>query len=748
MEAATMLHNAGNRTGEGRACNLVGLAQLYSGDYARSLQNFNLALAIARADHDVEAEITRLNNIGNIFYFQGHYSESLDRYQEAQRLVESFPREKWSASRRQLTLANTAILYQTLGQFEPALELYTVLLNSPQALPPNEEAQLLANVGALRRRLGDPQKALATYRAAQLLYKKAAHRDGEIAVLNNIGIVEAMDLSDFPAALHAFTRALQLATHSGDRPLVVHAHLYRGETLYRAGRLQQSALDFQAAADEAASLGESEERWKALYGLARIAERNGDAGQSDQLLRRAVELIESLRAGLGSSLRSDFLADKRDVYDLLIKHTTDLNELFGWMERSRERTLQDQIRAASARDLGAVARALPADTAVLEYWMGGSSAAVLWISSAQTGVRRWVLTVDDRKDLSRLPSLFADSTQQNWKEIAQVVAQKFIAGLPPLEQSSIHHLIIIPDGDLGRLPFEALPLDTSRLLLERFSVSYSPSASLLVHTATRRAVLWPWQHTLEAFADPSPGVGQTGLDLAAMRAWPRLPEAEREVKGIARILRGRSALHLGADARKEFLRLPSRAPLLHLATHAFADMQVPERSYVILAPSHAGQHFDYLFLKEVSELHFSGVDLVTLSACETGAGKLVRGEGLESFNSAFLGAGAHSVVASLWDVDDKATAEIMLKFYDGLAANTSKADALRAAKLAILRQPSLSHPAYWASFVLTGDGDGRIPCVIQWNWITVPVVLLVCAIVLLFRRKAGKRLLYSYFHHH
>src|SRR3981081_967644 len=107
------------------------------------------------------------------------------------------------------------------------------------------------------------------------------------------------------------------------------AGLDPGETFFQAGKLQDSLVDFQAAADGATQLGELEESWKALYGLARIAAKRGDVAKCDDLLHRAIAAIESLRANVRqSSLRSDFLADKRDAYDLLIEPTTGIEELF------------------------------------------------------------------------------------------------------------------------------------------------------------------------------------------------------------------------------------------------------------------------------------------------------------------------------------------------------------------------------------------------------------------------------------
>ncbi len=725
-EAVASFRSGRDRAGEGRALTAVGMAELYSGDYTVSLRDFTAALTIARETGDAEAEITRLNNIGTVFYYEGRYSEAMDRYQEAMRRVEASSNQRWHSSRRQLTAGNIAMLYQTLGQFEHALNLYTDLLHSPQALPPREEAQLLTNVGVLRRRLGDPNKALDTYRQAQALYKNQAHRDGEIGVLNNIGIVQAMDLRDYLSAAATFTTALKLAEKSGDRPLAVHAHLYRGEALYRAGLLERSGLDFRAAADEAAALGEAEESWKALYGLARIAAGRGDLANATKLLERAVGLIESLRASLGgSSLRSDFLADKRDVYDLLIEHTTKIEEVFRLMEQSRARNLRDR-RGRESETLAHFAASIPPDTAVLEYWLGSTSAAVLWMSASGTGIRRWKLVPPDLDAIAGLPAVLGNPDRKDWRAMADPIGRQLLGGLAVLDSAGIQHITVIPDGALARIPFEALALPgTSSLLVERFTVSYSPSAALIMPVVGHRAIRWPWQTTFVAFADPSPNPGALAAELTPARAWPRLPEAVREVTGIARLVGGRSTVHAGAAARKQYLGQATSAPLLHFATHAFADMQDADRSYILLAPATAAQRSDYLFLKEVYALPLAGVDLVTASACETGAGKLTRGEGVESFSRAFLAAGAQSVVTSLWSVGDKSTAEAMLRFYAGIAAGKSKGEALRAAKLDFLGSASASHPAYWAAFVLNGESGSRIPYVVRWPGLLMAVVALV-----------------------
>ena len=211
-ESYRRLHN---RTGEGFSLTVTGLAHMYAGEYTLSLRDLDLALNIARETHDAGAEVPRLNNVGTVYYFRGDYAAAMRYYGYAMRIVEAKPTETWNLSRRQLTTANLATLYQRLGQYDRALASYAAVRSAGVALPKSEQAQVLSNMGALYRRLGDPVKALETYRMAQSLYREQAMRSGEIAVLNNIGIAQALDLALPKKALDTFGRALTMAQVSG-----------------------------------------------------------------------------------------------------------------------------------------------------------------------------------------------------------------------------------------------------------------------------------------------------------------------------------------------------------------------------------------------------------------------------------------------------------------------------------------------------------------------------------------------------
>jgi CHAT domain-containing protein len=358
-------------------------------------------------------------------------------------------------------------------------------------------------------------------------------------------------------------------------------------------------------------------------------------------------------------------------------------------------------------------------------------------------MRRWNLTSDEAKALEALPSVLSDASRQDWRATAERVASQLLADVPGLQRAGIKRLVIVPDDVLTGIPFEALPVNGSELLIQQFSVSYLPSARLLVEKRPgRRNIRWPWDTTLEAFADPRSSAGQQKMDAPAGRIWAPLPEAGREVNGIARAIGGRAAIYVGEQARKDLLLRSKPPPLLHFATHAFADMNDPARSYILFAPGDPAQLFDHLYLGEVDDLSLNQVDLVTASACETDAGKLVRGEGVQSFSRAFLAAGARSIVTSLWAVTDRDSADLMLRFYSRLANGDYKTDALRAAKLEALGKANSAHPAHWAAFILNGESDAPIPYVVSWNRLLVAVLLVASAAILirslLVKKSAGR----------
>jgi len=725
-EAFTLHQQLGQKADAAWDLNAAGLANLYLGRYDAALERYGRALALDRASTDGDGEVTRLNNIGNVHFIQGRYADALLMYQDALHgLDRTTPRSRERL--RKMTVSNLAALSQRLGADEHALDFYAQLA-SEETMQPSEEAQLLVNQGALCRRLGDPVKALELYQSEQQLFTRAGHRDGEIGAWRNIGIVYALDLVDYGRALHAFNVGLELAHASANRRGETQARLYRGELLRRMGRQTDADRDLHAALDAAVGGGLVEEQWKARYSMGLVRQSQGDRRGARDAFELAIAAIESVRSDLRTpALRSEFLADKRDVYDALIwlrahEQPVVIADLFRLIEQSRSRAWQDRLQAnAPPPSLGAVQTKVPPGTLLLEYWTGSAGMALLWISHDADGLVTRDALPTDAAAIQELAGSVSRS-DSGWRTASATVGNMLLGALP--RRSDRQALWIVADGPLYVVPFEALTVPASTdLVIERFDVAYLPSAAFLLraHTPSPWSWTWPWQRQLVAFANPTPAP----LYPLETRPLPALRHATEEVQRIARALGGAADLHMGADARKAWVRdgrLRS-VPVVHFATHAVADTRDPDRSRILLAPPVPDGPADYLFLREIYDLDLTHVGLVTLSACDTERGKIVRGEGVEGFSRALLAAGASSAVTTMWDISDQPGAEFMAQFYFQLAKGQSKAGALRQAKLAFLHSGlAWAHPYYWAAYVLTGDASDTLPRVVPWRVLALAVL--------------------------
>lgn len=309
-------------------------------------------------------------------------------------------------------------------------------------------------------------------------------------------------------------------------------------------------------------------------------------------------------------------------------------------------------------------------------------------------------------------SIFASNSQERdknrteWIQVShslyQYLLQPFQALLQP-EQT----LLFSPDGDLVHIPFELLlaqlPAKNGSnswksldFLLRQHPVAYVNSASIhfgfsdLNRPAPTGGVL--------AMA-PIFG-GNSREKRSQLNA---LQYTEEEVKGISQIFPTQIAL--GPTATEAYFR--EHAPyfrILHLATHGIADLLNPQDSHILLSPDSANPEDGALYLSELMNMHLTA-DMVVLSACNTGSGKSLEGEGTVSLARAFQYAGCPSVVMSLWEVDDLATAKVMELFYEYLAQGMSKPEALRRAKLTYLDTATSerTHPWFWAGFIQNGN---------------------------------------------
>jgi CHAT domain-containing protein len=271
------------------------------------------------------------------------------------------------------------------------------------------------------------------------------------------------------------------------------------------------------------------------------------------------------------------------------------------------------------------------------------------------------------------------------------------------------HLIVVPHAILHYLPFEVLADGRGRYLVERYTTSYAASVSSFAHLRNEGGPRQPGVLAVGSPATPLSAVDERGSPLAWASQLRALPHSRAELRRIAATFRGRTRVLEGSRAIEEALsaEMLGDVGILHFATHALIDEDRPDRSGLALSPHPAGSD-GILQTREVYRLPLERA-LVTLSACQTALGREVTGEGLLSVARAFFFAGASAVTASLWNVSDRSTADLMARFYQRIHEGASFDLALADAKRAFLGSTSVRrHPYYWAPFVLMGHARATL----------------------------------------
>lgn len=407
----------------------------------------------------------------------------------------------------------------------------------------------------------------------------------------------------------------------------------------------------------------------------------------------------------------------------------DLRQQYESLKKTFETDYSDYYRLKydlRVEDVPAVQRdLLYPDMALVEYFVGDSAVYIFTIRKQDYSVleikkdfplEQWVAQL--RRGMTGFhtdPDMAAqyDSLSALYTEAASNIYEKLVA---PIAAKLPAKVIVIPDGVLGYVPFEALlvekPGNPTRwsqhhYLLNDHSVSYCYSATMLREMLYRRHKQAPdlnflgfapqYDGDTALLATLYPYADDMRKDLAP------LPHSGEEVFRGARLMKGEAVVGAGAT-KAAFEEKASRARILHLATHGQANDRAGDYCFLVFADQKDSAENEILYARDIYNLRLNA-DLVTLSACETGIGELQSGEGIISLARAFAYAGAKSIVTSLWSVSDAKTKDLMLDFYRNLRRGMLKDDALRQAKLDFLKRNrgQAAHPFYWAGFVGIGN---------------------------------------------
>jgi len=733
---------------KGEALSLRGIGTTYFalGYLELAAEFLGRALPLAQQAGDGRLHEAVLRALGNVAFLQGDHEAALELHGAA-----------LAAATAPVDAAGVEILMaKDLVALERYAEAHALAARARAAAEDAGARLLLANAlqqsGRARIGLRQTDEAVAELRRAMALYRELAVPAGEAEALNGLALASAADGRFGDAVAHG---EAALATIETLRSRVADPEL---RAYYAAARRDyyetqiEMLMERHRAADVATDAHlraafETSERSRARVTVDLIHEAATDAGAGDDVRRlaqrtRLIERLAELRHRRDRLLASPATPEAAQGVDAVVEQMAIVENELRVLETTlrRDRARYPAFAAPETRSLEDIQRALDADSVLLQYALGEKRSYV-WIVTrdkvhAVELARRDALESAARSVYDALVDYRPDGRSRR-ALAAQLEALADAIVAPALPFIDGRRIVVASDGALQYVPFGALP-DTrdgaGRNLLERYEIVSVPSMSaVLARFAESRARAY--EKTLAVIADPVFEPSDARLALAsadtdraggivdaadaqdagleprsALLDAPlaRLPFSGREAAALAALLPPAERLVLtGVDANREAVAAAGlgRFRFVHFATHGLVDSQYPSLSGLALSSvdAHGARRNGFLRLDDIQALRLDA-ELVVLSACETALGREIRGEGLLGLTQAFMYAGARATAAGLWQVPDRATAELMSRFYEGmLARGLRPAEALRAAQLEIASERRWSDPYFWSAFVLMGD---------------------------------------------
>jgi CHAT domain-containing protein len=669
---------------------LKGQALMVQRQWAPAETVLNETIADAQKQRDRYHEVVALVNLGAGDLLRDRFDHALQSFERALSFNDLENQLVYAVA-----LTNAGICYQRLGEFDRAIDVQRRAVSSHErpGRPRIYYLRALGELGSTYVFRGDPQTGIGYLKRAIEVAKDAGMNDEAARWASNLANtyirLQKWDLADA-----ANSESLSLGGERSDlagyhRSNAAEIALGRGK-YDDAARLLRETLGL--------AKGHPSLEWAAHQGLGRMAVSEKKPKEAQREFEAAIGVIERTRSELlKADYKLSFLTRLLDLYQEYIDLLVDQGEVeqaLAIADSSRGRVLAErQGVTAPARvtpaELQRVARSL--DASLLLYWLGRERSYVWLVTSnrirlvplsspaskvielVQAYQRAIVETIADPLGSS------APAGDELYRELIEPVAPWIAKGA---------RVVIAPDAVLNTVNFETLPVPGSprRYWIEDVEIAVAPS---LGNLNAARMPAAPRDRSVLLIGDA----------VAADAKYPALRYAGAEITAISSAFPERASVYRADQATPaRYLESePGRFDIVHFTAHADANIESPLDSSVILSRGSTGYK---LYARDVADRQLTA-DLVTISACRSAGQRTYAGEGLVGFAWAFLRAGAERVIAGLWDVDDRSTAELMGKMYSLVASGSSPGAALRAAKLEMIRAGgSLSKPYYWAPFQL------------------------------------------------
>jgi CHAT domain-containing protein/tetratricopeptide (TPR) repeat protein len=653
---------------------------------AEAILRETIARAVTHGDRYHEA--VALVNLGTAYLFRDRFDDALQYFERVLAYKDLESQLVYSVA-----LSNAGVCYYRLGDMPRAIDAQrrAVAKYEHPGRPRVYHQGALGELGTTYLINGDAANGLVYLRRALDVAKAAGLKDPAALWALNLANAHAQR-NEWKQAEEANQEAIRLGGNRPDLRAGIAAEIALGQgQLDAASRLFHEALSL---AKDKPSM-----QWTAHEGLGRTAIAAGKPAEAERHFQMTLDVIEQTRSDLLKvDYRLSFLTRLLGFYQRYIDVLVDQREpdrALAIADSSRGRVLAERQNVIAPTrvtpvDLRRTAGQL--DAMLLFYWIGDRSYA--W-QVTKDRIRLVPLPVN----ASQVDALVKSYQQSIVTSLADPVTSAASPGdeiyaklIAPVADGIRRgsRVVIVPDGALTRINFESLPVPGPKrhYWIEDVEVDVAPSLGTLSARVER-----------PRGGKHGASVLLIGDPVSADPSFPQLRYASAEMSAVSKAFAGRAAVYRADQATPSRYRdaMPEQFGVVHFTAHAAANAESPLDSAVILSKDGTGYK---LYARDVAEQPLSA-ELVTISACRSAGERTYAGEGLVGFAWAFLRAGAQRVIAGLWDVDDRSTADLMGHVYAEIAQGRTPSAALRNAKLAMIaRGGAAAKPYYWAPFQL------------------------------------------------
>lgn len=730
--------------------NNIGVAYTALGELERALDYLQQSLTIAKAGGDRNTEAQTLSNIGFIHTRLLKYQQALDYYTQARAIQQKSGNRAQEAE----TLDYLGITYSGMGQPEKALEYHQQALEIQRTTKNiRREALCLTNLGHVYRLLNQPDKAVDHFDQALVILRKIDDLKNAAIALEGRARAEQQrgnlgrSRKDIEGAL-SLVETVRARSVSQQLRASYLASTEQTYDLYVDLLMQLHAKDPAARHDAEALQATERGRARSLLEMLNEAHADIQQGVNANLVKREREIRQAINAKAQRQIQLTAQNGNPREIETFGKEIRALEDEYQQVQVAIRKASPAYAELTQPQPLSAkqMQQLLDPDTVLLEYSLGDDRSYVWAVTrnsiksfqlpkgaEIETLARQVYESLTARSSFKSLETPAQRKTRiaeadAKFQQAAAELGRMILA--PAMAEFGTKRLVVIADGALQYVPFAALPVpgSTRPLILDHEIVSL-PSASSLAIQRQTLANRKPAPKAVAVIADPVfsardsrfnsrqspiPAANDTRIieHVGSGSGGPlnvrRLPFTRQEADRILAVAPASSnlrAVDFRANRSMATSGELSNYRYVHFATHGYLDTSRAGLSAIVLSlVDEQGKPQDgFLRTHDIYNLNLPA-ELVVLSACETGLGKEVKGEGLEGLTRGFMYAGARRVVVSLWNVNDKATAGLMQHLYVGMLKNKkTPAAALRAAQIEMLRVKQWQSPYYWAPFVMQGE---------------------------------------------